>query len=244
MFAGNLSRCYTYFTQEYGGCSVFKKLLSFESKYTSLSTLIADHPQHLGAWALLIMFIAFTPVLALNDKDIALFFCAHKYIIYILSAVLFLWLTATVVKICFIKNIVAANKLRSIVVAYGLLIFIFANCYYTIHAMHGFEMALHKAYPAEKMTVELEDPYSGKIAQAWIALPADARDSGDRVQPSNQTHVYFDCVYLSVATITTTGYGDITPLTPLTRLISCLEMLSGQTIVVLALGMWFSSRKK
>ncbi|MEI7590764.1 MAG: potassium channel family protein [Deltaproteobacteria bacterium] len=223
---------------------MFKKLLAIEGKYTSLSALIAEHPQHLGAWALLILAISFVPVLALNDKTIALFFCANKYIIYIVSAVLFLWLTATVVKICFVKNIVAVNKLRSIVVAYGLLIFIFANCYYCIHAMHGFEMALHKAYPTDKMTVELEDPYAGKIAQAWIALPAAARDNGDRVKPSNQTHVYFDCFYLSVATITTTGYGDITPLTPLTRLISCLEMLSGQTIVVLALGMWFSSRNK
>ena len=223
---------------------MFKKLLSFEEKYASLSALIANHPQHLGIWALFILFIGFIPVFALNDKAIALFFCAHKYIIYIVSAVLFLWLTATVVKICFIQSIVAVNKLRSIVVAYGLLIFLFANCYYCIHTMHGFEMALHKAYPADKITVEIEEPYSGKIAQAWIALPADARDNDDRVQPSNQVRVYFDCLYLSVATITTTGYGDITPLTMSPRLISCLEMLSGQTIVVLALGMWFSSRQK
>jgi len=223
---------------------MFKKFFSFESKYASLSALIAEHPQHLGAWALLILAICFAPVFALNDKNITLFFCAHKYIIFISSAIMFLWLTITIVKICFVKNIVAVNKLRSIVVSYVLLIFVFANCYYCIHAMHGFELALHAAYPETIQVVEQENPYTGKISQAWIAVPPTAAVKDDRVIPADQTRVYFDCLYLSISTITTTGYGDITPLTTLTRLISCLEMLSGQTIVVLALGMWFSSRRK
>ena len=134
--------------------------------------------------------------------------------------------------------------MRSIVVSYVLLIFVFANCYYCIHTMHGFELALQQAYPDTSLIVEQENPYTGKISQAWVALPPGAHHSGDRVIPADQLRVYFDCLYLSVSTITTTGYGDITPLTTLTRLISCLEMLSGPTIVVLALGMWFSSRKK
>ncbi|MFA6075593.1 MAG: potassium channel family protein [Negativicutes bacterium] len=223
---------------------MFKNLLLRELRYTNLVTLIAEHPEHLSAWAILVLILGFMPVFALNDKNITLFFCGHKYIILILSAVLYVWLTTTVVKICFIKNIVTFNKMRSIVVAYALLIFLFANCYYCIHTMHSFELALQKAYPTEQLAAEQEDPFTGKISQTWRALPPVTQNDGDRVVPSSQIRVYFDCLYLSIATITTTGYGDITPLTMLTRLICCLEMLSGQTIVVLALGMWFSSRRK
>ena len=41
------------------------------------------------------------------------------------------------------------------------------SCYYCIHAMHGFEMTLHKAYPADKMTVELEELHHAIDDVAW-----------------------------------------------------------------------------
>ena len=53
------------------------------------------------------------------------------------------------------------------------------------------------------------------------------------VPPAN---TLVDCVYYSVVTITTLGYGDIRPSTNLAKIISIVEVLAGLIIVVLALG--------
>lgn len=48
----------------------------------------------------------------------------------------------------------------------------------------------------------------------------------------NQPMDWFDCFYLSVTTITTTGYGDIYPTSHLARFTAMLEMLVGVFINV------------
>jgi hypothetical protein len=51
------------------------------------------------------------------------------------------------------------------------------------------------------------------------------------------THNFWDCVYFSVITITTVGYGDFYPSGPHARVIASIEALSGYII----LGLFISS---
>jgi hypothetical protein len=62
-----------------------------------------------------------------------------------------------------------------------------------------------------------------------------------RFLPEARLAVFLQCFHLSVATITSTGYGDITPARPLARLFTDIEMLSGTSLLVVALGIVFSN---
>lgn len=62
--------------------------------------------------------------------------------------------------------------------------------------------------------------------------------------PENSLKVYLDCIHFSIATITTTGYGDITPRTWFSRLVANSETIIGQLLSVLALGMFFTQQDK
>lgn len=53
-----------------------------------------------------------------------------------------------------------------------------------------------------------------------------------------------DAVYFSVVTITTVGYGDIVPQTPLAKLACIYELGVGFTIIVFALGAYFATSLK
>jgi voltage-gated potassium channel len=52
-----------------------------------------------------------------------------------------------------------------------------------------------------------------------------------------------DCLYFSVVTITTLGYGDIQPLTPAAKLLTTLEVALGFSLTVLALGSVLGGRE-
>lgn len=54
------------------------------------------------------------------------------------------------------------------------------------------------------------------------------------------TEVFAESLYLSVMTITTVGYGDIVPLTPLARVVTSLEALAGVGFLGITLGQYFS----
>ena len=43
---------------------------------------------------------------------------------------------------------------------------------------------------------------------------------------------FSDAVYFSVATLSTVGYGDIAPATPLTRALAAIEVISGLLILL------------
>ncbi len=62
------------------------------------------------------------------------------------------------------------------------------------------------------------------------------------LQGSGQPPTAGDCLYLSVITITTVGFGDITPGSNLARMVSVLEALVGQlylvSIVAAVIGSW------
>lgn len=52
--------------------------------------------------------------------------------------------------------------------------------------------------------------------------------------------LYFDSLYLSLVTITTVGYGDLSPSSPWARMLASLEGLAGVGFLGLALGHYFS----
>nr|QLC35906.1 potassium channel protein kcv [Acanthocystis turfacea Chlorella virus mid_9.1] len=43
---------------------------------------------------------------------------------------------------------------------------------------------------------------------------------------------WFDCLYFSTATHTTTGYGDLTPKSPVAKLVTTVHMLTVFAIVI------------
>ncbi len=52
--------------------------------------------------------------------------------------------------------------------------------------------------------------------------------------------VFFESLYLSAMTITTVGYGDVAPLTPMGKILTAVEGLAGIGFVGVALGHYFS----
>ena len=61
------------------------------------------------------------------------------------------------------------------------------------------------------------------------------------IEHRGQLHqVYIDSIYLSAITITTVGYGDMTPDTTIAKLITALEGLVGVGFLGLAVGHYFS----
>jgi hypothetical protein len=67
-----------------------------------------------------------------------------------------------------------------------------------------------------------------------------------RFQPGARPEVFLDCLYLSVVTMATLGYGDITPTAWYSKVAASAQVLTGQVLFVVALGMvfgnWWSDR--
>ncbi len=55
-------------------------------------------------------------------------------------------------------------------------------------------------------------------------------------QPNTQFNNIPNCIYWAIVTMTTVGYGDITPVTPVGRFISACVMLIGYTIIAVPTG--------
>jgi hypothetical protein len=73
------------------------------------------------------------------------------------------------------------------------------------------------------------------------ALAAKTQADAVRFLPGERWSIFGDCLHLSVITIATLGYGDLTPRRPGARVATDLEAVCGQLIVVLALGMLFGN---
>jgi hypothetical protein len=59
--------------------------------------------------------------------------------------------------------------------------------------------------------------------------------------PGARASVFFDCLHLSVITMTTVGYGDISPRTWPAKLATDVQALSSTVLIVVALGMLFGN---
>jgi hypothetical protein len=60
-------------------------------------------------------------------------------------------------------------------------------------------------------------------------------------QPENRLDVFLDCLHFSIMTITTVGYGDITPRQRIAKLASDAEVITGIVLFVVALGMVYGN---
>lgn len=65
-----------------------------------------------------------------------------------------------------------------------------------------------------------------------------------RLQPENYKPVFLDCLYFSVITITTLGYGDIVPSRWYSKLTVIFEVLCGLVILGYAINLYFANYKK
>lgn len=108
-------------------------------------------------------------------------------------------------------------RLSGLLVAYAALVALFASSYAIVQAS----------------TVE---PSFAGMATLWSAHdPATLDAHLDRLHA-----IFFESLYLSVMTITTVGYGDLAPLTPLGKTLAATQGLVGIGYVGIALGHYFS----
>ena len=108
-------------------------------------------------------------------------------------------------------------RLRMLLACYFSLVLVFATGFAVLQAS--------SVDPAIKGMVAIWDKDSiSSFAEHW----------------SRVHRLYFDSVYLSLMTITTVGYGDLSPASPWAKILTSLEGLAGVGFLGLALGHYFS----
>lgn len=85
---------------------------------------------------------------------------------------------------------------------------------------------------AEELPVDVLTDAAGKVPDVMAIL---------HFKPENRAAVFSDCLHLSVMTMTTVGYGNVSPVDWLPKRLCELEVLSGLILLVLSLGMLLSS---
>lgn len=152
----------------------------------------------------------------------------------------------------------AKKAVLTIAIAYATLIASFASIYYVLAAFADYDDAVAKAVHVPYRDIRA---FKGIDERLWSGVdwhpdaPNDReysvremRQEARRKQivrflPEERAAVFFQCLHLSIATITSTGYGDITPARPVSRLFTDIEMLSGTSLLVVALGIVFSTAR-
>ena len=86
---------------------------------------------------------------------------------------------------------------------------------------------------------DITDRY-GKSAES-VAEIVGQYSKAIEFQPQNRLEVFLDCLHFSIMTITTVGYGDITPRIRIAKIASEIEVLVGLSLFVVALGMIFGN---
>jgi Ion channel len=88
------------------------------------------------------------------------------------------------------------------------------------------------------------EPGATEISATQRIAAARSGKMGDVVKfiPPARLAVFYDCVHLSITTITTVGLGDIIPTTWYSKMAVDAEILAGVSLAVLALGLALSGR--
>ena len=135
----------------------------------------------------------------------------------------------------FHRDISNPRKFILIVASYIMIWLAFGNLYYFGNSLHNF-LVVVRDLPSDSASVVL-----GGLPDFWQQVNI----AGDQLGyvPVNSWTNYVNCLYLSAVTITTIGYGDIVPLTSLSKIFVTVEAMSGQMIMVVAIGIWFSNKE-
>jgi hypothetical protein len=81
---------------------------------------------------------------------------------------------------------------------------------------------------------------SGEYLDAFKAAAASDRPNvKPTFKPESRLAAFLDCVHFSIVTMTTTGYGDISPNQLYSKLAADVQILAGVAVLVFALGMAF-----
>lgn len=108
-------------------------------------------------------------------------------------------------------------RLSGLLEAYGVLIVLFASSYAIVQASG------------------IETSFSGMPVLWSAGDPVTLEIHTDRLH-----ELFFESLYLSVMTITTVGYGDLTPLTRIGKILTAIQGLAGIGFVGVAMGQYFA----
>lgn len=149
------------------------------------------------------------------------------------------------------------RMLLTIASSYAGLVVAFAGTYYVFCAFSDHEQVLeYQAWvKGERLHPEQRRAFDG-IKSLWTgadlkpdeylnAFPrasAKGREKIDSVfEPGNRLQTLLDCLHFSIVTMTTTGYGDISPKQWYSKVVADVQIVTGVTLLVFALGMLFGN---
>jgi amino acid transporter len=111
----------------------------------------------------------------------------------------------------------------------------------TGRAFSGIEYSMWTWDSEPSDDVQLSQTNGTELAETTKGTAGSAFDS---IRPNweNSRFVLLDCLHLSISTMTTLGLGDITPKSWDSKLATDIQVLSGQALLVVALGMFLAGR--
>ena len=135
------------------------------------------------------------------------------------------------------------EKLLQLLFTYFYMLFVFAGVYLVLYFHSDFNLArqefssLSETAEPKKTTAYLS--ISGVSERFWTSENfRTVGESDETSQPvlRHLPHIYLDMLYFSVATLTTTGFGDIVAKSPNVKIVVIVEALLGNLLLVLGLA--------
>lgn len=115
------------------------------------------------------------------------------------------------------NKFVQTNHLKKIFFSYIYIIFIFANLFYMTQYIQSVSIKINK-----------EDYFNF--------------NHSNKLNYANNLNLYTDCVYLSITTITTIGYGEVISNNVYGKFLIAVEAMLGQIMWGLSMTLWFAKR--
>lgn len=170
---------------------------------------------------------------------------------------------------CFNSNSSYKYSLRVLVESFIILIVLFALLYSYLSFSNSFIIELDESN--FEYSMEVTDPFYKKpdvfdTTFNWVirttinsrkqvdlfsisGLSEDVIDTktlNNKTQfilkPFNLFMLFMDSIYYSVATITTVGYGDIYPIGIISKFLTSIQLIVGQIIIIIGIGLAISKR--
>ena len=109
----------------------------------------------------------------------------------------------------------------------------------SVRAFNGIEARFWSSVEDDKLADEFKR-HDASLEEYWAEVAQSPMDQVVKFQP-RRFEIFADCLHFSVITMTTVGYGDITPRVWQAKLAADTQALSGVLLFVVALGMLFGN---